>query len=68
MKPEIIHNGRTLKQIVHNFHPAMTLLHKREYLQNILGIAQREKDKMDLTYAEQLRNRNFILTSFYLNN
>ena len=68
MKPEIIHNGRTLKQIVRNFHPAMTLQHKREYLQNILGIAQREKDKMDLQYAEQLRNRNFILTLFYLNN
>lgn len=64
----IIHNGRTLKQIVSKFHPSMDIQHKKEYLKNIIGIWQRETSGIDLTYANQLRNRNFFITNFYLTN
>ena len=62
----ITYNGRTLKEIVNNFVPGMNISHKREYLRNCIGVYNRETANIDLIYANQLRNRNHILITFYL--
>lgn len=64
---EPIYNGYSLRQLINRLNPKMIKSHRKWYLKNCLEVFFNEKHQINLTYNECLRNTNFNLTKFYLN-
>lgn len=63
----LTYNGYTLEQISSRLNTKMVQAHKDEYLNNVKEVISNENAGFNLDYCQSLRNRNFLLTTIYLN-
>ena len=62
------YNGYTLEQIENNLPPNMAEVHKLQYLNNCKQVIKNQISGYNLDYNEALKNSNFNLILFYLEN
>jgi hypothetical protein len=62
------YNGYTLEEIKKNFPKNMIELHKKMYLDNCKQVIKNELSGYNLDYNEAIKNTNFNIIKFYLNN
>ena len=63
-----MYNGRTLAEIENNFPLNMPEIHREIYLENCREVIKIENSGFNLNYIECVKNTNFNLINFYLNN
>lgn len=63
-----IYNGKSIRQIIANMHPNLRAckVHRNLYIKNCIEVFKLENAKVNLSFAECIRNSNFNLTLFYL--
>lgn len=62
------YNGYTLEEIQKNLPKNMIELHKKIYLDNCKQVIKNQLSGYNLDYNETIKNTNFNLITFYLNN
>ena len=60
-----IYNGYSIRYILAHLPRNMAKVHRKLYIQNCIEVYRSEKAKMNLGYAECIRNSNHFLITFY---
>jgi len=63
-----IYNGYSIRYIISHLPKNMIKYHKKQYLKNCIEVYENETAGFNLDYCESLRNSNFNMIRFYLNN
>lgn len=63
----VIYNGLNIRQILERLPKKLRKfkIHRNLYIQNCIEVYNCEKSKMNLNYANCIRNSNFILLKMY---
>jgi|VirMetMinimDraft_7_1064189.scaffolds.fasta_scaffold08517_3 hypothetical protein len=62
------YNGLTIEQIENNLPLNMIDLHKKQYIDNCKEVIKNQLSGYNLGYNECIKNTNFNMVKFYLNN